>query len=332
MAFAIAPGKFILFGEHAVVYGEPAIAVAIDLTMRIDVDLARDFLIDGRPLDPKRHPYLHTAIGRVWRGKPISFEIRSGIPSASGLGSSAAITVATIAAVQRLKMDMLAKDKVKPEDLLMQAAGETPENLLVEERLAKTAFEVEYDVQGRASPTDTSTVTHGSSIMLAKEAHEGLLWRVDKGDRTWFVHHVKLPELTFVVGNTGIRGRTSVMVQKVKRYTERSGFARDIVSEIGAVTKDGLRALATGDKVAIGNLMAKDHKMLVSLGVSCKELDRLVKAASAHSFGAKLTGAGGGGCIIALTDNPQSASKAISEAGGTSYIVKVSKKGVTTEG
>ena len=91
------------------------------------------------------------------------------------------------------------------------------------------------------------------------------------------------------------------------------------------------KCLRTGDIEKVGKLMDRNHDLLAILGVNCTELQRLVDAARPHSHGAKLTGSGGGGSMIALTDKPDETAAAIKRAGGKPYIVKVSTDGVRIE-
>jgi len=305
-ASAVSPAKFILFGEHAVVYGEPAIAVAIELPLKITVAPSQAFTVDGEAIDQRGHSFIKGAIESGWKGGPLAIQTLSKIPRASGLGSSAAVVVATLAALKRLE-------------------GATK---LDEEALARAAFEVEYAIQGRASPTDTSVCTHGKAIMLAKDKREGLLWHIKKADKEWFIHHLDMPAMTFVIGNTGERSGTKEMVSKVRHYYEKSGHARETIEEIGRITVDGAKALKKGDKAELGRLMDLNHKRLVSLGASSAMLDKLVEACRPHSFGAKLTGKGGGGCMVALTDKSKETCAAIKRAGGFPLVVTPAQKGV----
>ena len=101
MVQASAPGKCILFGEHAVVYGQPAVAVAIDQRMNINLELSNDWRIDGMTFHPERHPHVEALKQRLWNGgPPLSIKITGDIPAASGLGSSAALSVAASAALR----------------------------------------------------------------------------------------------------------------------------------------------------------------------------------------------------------------------------------------
>jgi mevalonate kinase len=137
--------------------------------------------------------------------------------------------------------------------------------------------------------------------------------------------------MTFVVGYTGFKGLTGPLVAKVKRYVDHTRFARDIIDEIGGLTIDAMKALRTNNVEELGRLMTKDHDLLAILGVSTPGLQKLIDAALPHSYGAKLTGAGGGGSMIALTDRPEEVSKAIRSRGGMPFIVKTGVDGVRIE-
>jgi len=238
----------------------------------------------------------------------LALETSSEFPSGSGLGSSAAVTTATLAALQ-------------------VASGKE----LVQEGIANQAFLVESEVQGRASPIDTSTVTHGEGILVDRIPGPGLLWHISRDVREWYIHHCAVPKMTMVVGFTGISASTGPLVAKVKRYVDHSGFAREVVEEIGGLTVEGVRCLRSQDLVGLGALMTKDHRLLAILGVSCGALDKLVEAALPYSYGAKLTGAGGGGSMIALTDRPNDVVDAIRKKGGTPFIVHSGVPGVKKE-
>ncbi|MDD2626288.1 MAG: mevalonate kinase [Candidatus Methanomethylophilus sp.] len=306
-ATASAPSKFVILGEHAVVYGEPSLTLAIDLRFRVRLRYSDAFRVNGQTASNRNTSphmrYLYDLHG----GKPVSAYVESDIPSGSGLGSSAALSVAFAAALQALEGQPLDRAAV-----------------------AKDAYEAEYYAQGRGSPMDTSTSAAGGGVALnMPHRKEDLLWTISKEDRTWEVSRFDTPPMTFVLGNTGIRAATGPLVDKVRRYRESNSFAAGIVDEIGDVTRDGLRALRAGDLDELGALMTYDHKLLSILGVSCPELNSLVDAALPYSYGAKLTGSGGGGCMVALTDRPQQVAKAILAHGGTPYIVHTGVPGVT---
>ncbi|MDD1773295.1 MAG: mevalonate kinase, partial [Methanomassiliicoccales archaeon] len=307
MVTTSAPGKLILMGEHAVVFGQPAIALAISLRLRCRVLRSGRFSVNGDELSERYHPYITSAVRKVWGPEPVAIDIASELPSSSGLGSSAAVTVSVLAALSKMK------------------------DQFSERYVASSGFEVESDVQGRASPIDTSTCTHGHGVFIDESPGENLLWEIKKDTRRWFVHHCEVPEMEVVVGYSGIVAHTGPLVAKVKRLADRSRFGKEIIEEIGSLTLDGLSKLKAGDKVALGELMTKNQRLLAILGVSCPELDRLIKVSLPYSYGAKLTGAGGGGSMIALTDRSKEVCEAIKRRGGTPIVVRTGAKGVTVD-
>ncbi len=302
-----APAKVILFGEHAVVYGEPAIAVAINLRTYVRIKEAEDYSINGYPLRDRYHSYIKNAIELCWNGEPLEIRTRSDVPSSSGMGSSASITVAMVSALLGMRGN------------------------IQEEEIAKYGFEVEYRTQGRASPIDTSTVTHGKGILVHKEKRENFLWSVEKDNVRWYIHHIEVPSLKLVIGFSGIKGSTKSMVDKVRRFYTWNSFARDIIREIGEITLEAIEPLENEDYPRIGELMDRNNKLLTILGVSHPMLKKMIKAAKRFSYGAKITGAGGGGSIVALTDEQDEVAKAIEEVGGKAYKVEISSQGYRIE-
>ena len=103
------------------------------------------------------------------------------------------------------------------------------------------------------------------------------------------------------------------------------------IKAIGTVARRGLAALVQGDYEAVGHAMSENHLLLRNLGVSSPELETLIQAAAPSSLGVKLTGAGGGGCMVALTRNPKQTSEAIELAGGRALISHLGNEGVRLE-
>src|SRR5207253_1199667 len=243
MMAASAPGKLILFGEHAVVFGEPALSTAINLRAEVYARPHTEWLVDGASLEESRFRYVKAAVAKAKPDSPLWIEIRSMVPSGAGLGSSAAVTVATLGALHGRE------GSIEPL------------------AIAREAFEVEHEVQGRASPIDTSTASAGGGILVLRQPRDGLLWSIERDKHKWFVHRTALPPLDLVIGNTGISAATGPLVAKVKDRVDRDPRAAEAVRQIGEITLDGVRALQRKDLVAAGKLMDRNHTILTDLGV-----------------------------------------------------------------
>ena len=319
MVRAFAPGKCILFGEHAVVYGHPAVAVAIDSGVEIELTESDSWTIEGMPFHSEKHPHISHILDDIFNydGKPLKINIESGLFPAAGLGSSAALSNAMGAAVLRM-MDTNAKlDSIK-----LARIGHAAE--------AKAQF-------GRASPTDTATSALGGCVVVSGEQVEGTEHIFDatlhtpEGERKWSVCQVDLPsdlDAWLVLGFTGIGSPTGEMVAGVAKLLEEDPSKHQEMDSIAMITQAGLTALGAGNLEAVGMAMDACHEKLQNIGVSSPELNALVEAVRPHSIGAKLTGAGGGGCMVALTQYPQRVAEAIEVAGGTPLISRLGADGV----
>lgn len=293
-----APGKIYLFGEHAVVYGEPAIACAVELRTRVTaassdkITISSDLGTTG--LDHEIHPYVSSAIEKLG-GRNVSVKISSDIPVGSGLGSSAAVTIATLAAIN-----------------LEFKLGHS------NDELARMGHEIEQKVQGAASPTDTFVSTFGGVVEIPSRKRLDML------------------ECGIVIGNTNkgaISKKTAKLVKHVAVLREEFPEVIDpIIRMIGSFSKKGEILVKKKDYISLGKLMNVNHGLLDALGVGTAELSVLVYAArSAGAYGAKITGAGGGGCMVALTDSPREVASAIENAGGRAIISHFNSSGVMQE-
>jgi len=304
MTVCEAPGKVYLFGEHAVVYGEPAVPAAIERRATVSAEPrdddhvrveAEDLSLDGftveysggtgdRPDVDVPTSLVEAAMGYVDAAVEqardaadapdagFDIAVESDIPLGAGLGSSAAVVVAGIDAATR-------------------ALGEP----LDRRELADRAYRAEYEVQdGQASRADTFCSTAGGAV------------RVEGDD----CEPIETPSLPLVVGFDGGAGDTGELVAGVGALREEYGFAADAVESIGDLVRTGEALLADAEPggepspallAELGKLMDFNHGLLSALGVSARSLDAMVWAArDAGAHGAKLTGAGGGGCVVAL--------------------------------
>ena len=253
MATWSAPGKVFLFGEHAVVYGKSGLAMAIK--PRVYVTVRRSH----KPAK-MNSPYIQECFQES--GVQGSAYVHSQLPSSSGLGSSAAVTVATLSAINDEFQLGLNRDQI-----------------------ADRAFGIERTVQkGRASPTDTYVSAWGGIVLISGGVKR------------------RLPPHNFplVIGNSRVSHNTSAMVEKVANLKTRFPAVVDpLLDAIGALTETALHLF--NDYPLMGRCMNMNHALLEALGVGHPQLSKIVlsaRAAGAH--GAKITGAGGGGCIVVL--------------------------------
>ena len=261
-------GKVILLGEHAVVYGQPAIAAGISAgiqavatkgTGRISVPAWKLVTSVGAELAVARAV---NAIYKTLKVEPLDVTCDAQIPAGSGLGSSAALAVAITQAVSKY--------------------CDAPAALQ-----AKAVVAAEAVFHDTPSGIDAAAASNGGLGIFSKAAG----WKP-----MVCTHSIEL-----CVGLTGQGRQTSALVQAVKHLCDRTPVARRVIDSLGDVTRTGFDAVAAGDIDTLGRLFDVAHGLLCALRVSSPELDAMVHMArSAGALGAKLTGAGGGGAVIAL--------------------------------
>ncbi len=290
-----AHSKLILVGEHAVVYGKPAIAVPFPLKARSFVQQAEGPVIIqseiycGSTLSlPANREGIAACIEEtlLYLNKPfhgLTIKVSSEIPMGRGLGSSAAVA----AAIVRSLFNFFGQE-------------------LSQKVLFSLVHIAETKAHGKASGIDMSAVTSDVPIWFQKEKDTTPLSA--KGD------------FYIVAADTGRIGDTRKAVENVREiYNLNKMKVQQTLDEIEKIAEAAREALMSGDKHLIGELLTRNHEQLIKLGVSDEGLDHLVKTATnAGAFGAKLTGGGLGGCIIALADSMEKASflaKELSYAG-----------------
>lgn len=264
---ASAPGKVILFGEHAVVYGRHALVSAINLRCYAKAEKHSNIVIESplakTGLDFKRHPYISWAIKRFSEVKQVDgvyIKIWSKIPIASGLGSSSAVTVAVLKALSLLyEVD------------------------LSDEEIFELARRVELDVQGLGSGTDPFISTFGGTWLIPER------------------RRVRAKKIDLTVIYTGKPSITSEIVKRVARLRmEHRDVIDRIFDAIDSITLYGVKCIENGDLEKLSFLFRTNHLLLKAIEVSCNEIDDIIEKLEKMGIFGKITGAGGGGSVIAL--------------------------------
>lgn len=304
---ASAPGKVILFGEHAVVYGRPAIAVPV-LQVRakaiVNMDprsapgvvklQAPDIGLETTLADlPEGHPLAAVLLKAATAMKlshipACTIKISSNIPIAGGMGSGAAVSVA-----------------------ILRAFSASLGHPLSDEQVSEISYEVEVIHHGTPSGIDNTVITYAKPVYFVK----------GRGIETL---RVKRP-FTLVIGDTGIQSPTSRVVSDVhKAWESAPAQFEGLFDAAGTIAAGARKAIEAGSVDALGPLMDENQALLYKMGVSSPELDKLIEVArSSGALGAKLSGAGRGGNMIALV-TPETASKVaamIADAGAVRTIV-----------
>ena len=282
MSLAIAPGKVILFGEHAVVYGRPAIAVPVKEVRAeacveagvsgqgavvVASDLGRRIVVRDAARDDPLASVVRLALDRMGQAADpdLTVTIASTVPIARGMGSGAAVSTALVRALARHFSFWLPSQAIS--DLVYQT-------------------EVLY--HGTPSGIDNTVVAFEKPVYYAKDLFCELFW-------------VGAPFL-LAIADTGIESPTRDVVGDLRRrYEADPDRYLPLFDRVGEIAASARGAIEGGQAADLGNLMDDNHELLQELGVSCPELDRLVAAArQGGALGAKLSGAGWGGNMIAL--------------------------------
>lgn len=284
-SIASAPGKIILFGEHFVVYGVRAILCSIDKRITATSQFLDERVVriksslgeSSIDLDsPNTHsmkqnfmkPFFHVvqkAIEDNDTKKGIEITLESQIPPGVGLGSSSAACVAVAASVNGLF------------------------GRLTKKQVLKIAIEAERTIFEQNSGADSSVSTFGG--LASYDLKNG------------FQNIPSRNNLRFIISNSGQTHNTQEVVQQVKGFREKNKtLFENLCKQEEEIINNAIISLKEDNISELGLLMSKNHELLKKIGVSTEKIDLLVNKAKTTSYGAKITGAGGGGCIISLVD------------------------------
>ncbi|MFC1755647.1 mevalonate kinase [Thermoproteota archaeon] len=305
---AKAPGKIIITGEHFVVHGSYALAAAIDRGAIARASLSDRTLIFSKTLGlnaelPDKVPYRLTSLAEALKAtlnyldesRGLKIEIETNLPVSAGLGSSAAGAVALVTAAS-------------------SALGHT----LKAKEIMKLAMVSEKIIHGDPSGIDPAIATYGGVMLFKKGCPQKPV-------------QLKVP-IEFIIGYSGAGYSTYKMIRKFAQYKNSNPSTfRALVDSSSIMGKTAASALITGDLKLLASIINFNHTVLTALGVSSNKLNNLVEnALNAGCIGAKLTGGGGGGCIIALPKSREQSGvlEKIAIEAKESWKVKIPMKGV----
>lgn len=297
-----APGKLLLFGEHAVVYGYPCIVSSVSDRLTVSIEESKKSGVDIQTPGVSDQRFIRASIAEFEKRFSITIDhciisTFSEFSSSFGFGSSAAVTAATIKALA-----LFTKKNIPLKDI----------------------FDISYaavlSVQGVGSGFDIASSLYGGTILF------------EAGGKRIDPIPVNMPGHSFVVGYTGEKADTVAIVREVaekrQKYIEK---VDRIFTAIGDIVLQAKKALEEGDESRVGTLMNFNQEYLRDLGVSSEKLEALIAASkNAGALGAKLTGAGRGDCMIALVPDEKKSDVegAIEKSGGTVLRVTLGADGV----
>ena len=308
-SIAKAPGKIILFGEHFVVHGNRAILGAIDkyATVTSEKTNTENILIssslgqasiqkdqDVDKVEKKFRPFFYIAKQVILKNnfdKGISIKIESDIPIGAGLGSSSACCVAAAASILNLF------DKSDEKEIL------------------ELSIQAEKTIFTNSSGADCTVSVHGGIIEYQKE----------KGFSKIDIEN----ELNFLIIDSEQVHATDKVVEQVKKFKEEnSNVFSELCSEEERLITKALDSMKNNDLETIGKCMAQNQMYLEQIGVSNDTLLSITKEIEKITFGAKITGAGDGGCIIALTEKDNDLSEYVNTTKYQTHQVSIQKTGM----
>ena len=291
-----------LLGEHAVVYGYPSIVTAVSSKIKVEIEKNSSSTVKIEAPQVKDVSFVEESI-RVFKKR---FKFKDGLliktysefSSQYGFGSSSAVTVATLYGLNQLFNLSLTKKEIF--DL---------------------GLKVTLQIQKVGSGFDIAAATFGKTLYFIRGGK-----KIEKLD---------IDELPLVVGYSGVKASTPKIVNQIKeRLKKEKEKIFDIFKAIGEIVEEGKKTLLTKNYPKLGKLMNENHRLLKVLGVSTEKLDQMCKAAiGAGAYGAKLSGAGGGDCMIALVSPSKKSlvEKAIEDIGGKVLKVTNNVLGVYDE-
>jgi mevalonate kinase len=349
------PGCICLFGQFGTLIGEPTVNCAIDKHVSVKIKpSSHDFsIIDGYKLDPSKHGLFDLAEKKFWKKGALEFDTSSQIPLLSGLGTQTAV----IAAISGLLLTLKRNEENNKNPTLTKKR-------YTKGYLARQTYKLDSKLDPAAAPVAASSVFNGG-LMYQSITGSDNLWSVKSKNNIWNINAINtLDDVPIVLGylqqkstkgfsskhskplydspikqKKAIPGtkygakqsNSSTMVKennasKIKQLLGHRGFAKDVLKDMGKITKKGIQCLNKGDLQSLGDLMNEQLNLLRILGIYPKELQKLLEVAENNSIAVSISGTN---CdiVLALTEKPDEVARDIEGAGGTAIITNIDKNG-----
>jgi mevalonate kinase len=316
-----APGKLMLFGEHAVIYGKPCIVTAVDQRMNVFIETTTSNFLEITATDvginnyqkrldqltrgkntPKNARFVEYAVKNFFSEFGLSAGVKIKTQSAFshefGFGSSSAVTVGVLKALSELFNKKLTKLN-----------------------LFKLSYKTVLDIQGVGSGFDLAAAIWGGTVYFVAGGKE--------------IEPLSVKNPSLVVGYSGVKADTATLVKQVKTFrNNHPKIVNGIFDLIELIVGDARKALLAKNFAEVGELANLNQGFLDGLAVSSQKLSDLIYASrEAGAYGAKISGAGGGDCIIAFASakKTQKITEAIKKKGGVVLNVQTGAQGVRIE-
>ncbi|HVZ11567.1 MAG TPA: mevalonate kinase [Patescibacteria group bacterium] len=315
-----APGKLMLFGEHAVVYGHPCIVTAVSerICLKVEKRQDKDLLINAEDVDvynykknisqlgeghlPKGARFVEIAVKNFYQkfslDSGLEISVQKSFSQSLGLGSSSAVTVCVIFALSKIF------------------------NLpFSQKELFELSYKTVLDIQGKGSGFDIAAAIYGETIYFFTAGKK--------------IEKLPIDVIPMFVAYSGVKADTVTLLGKVKELENKNPtLVKNIYCEIDKIVEDAKKSFKKKDWRQLGSLMSQNQNLLVDLGVSIPKIDSMIEASlSAGAYGAKISGAGGGDCIIGLApyNSLDTIKKSIESVGGNMVNVEPNSEGVKIE-
>ncbi len=306
-ASASAPCNLTILGYDLHEHGGTSVGVALDKRIRCETQISDSFMVNGDIYDRNRFPYVRAALLNGWSDidTPVAFEIDDIEVPGNVSGYRSAHIASALGSLS------IMNDNLMFEDIVLKGHAVLKEN------------------KSRAGILELSTAINGYGTVSSNDIGEGHLWSIGEGKKAVHIHHLDVPDMTFVLGflNENVASRN--MSGKIDSIARRQGgFIKDMYKDSAKLAKQGLEALKRGDMAGVGHAMNETDKLTKIMGMYTPELKVLAKTCRSRAYGVRLCVSESHAYVAALTNEPEELASMIREKGHVAMIAGISRDGL----